>query len=119
MAVELTDEMRRAVHREDCERDGHNLDTRGMIAMDTSTTKGGTFRADIGGPDENTLPYMSCGNCGVVWLVWPQEFENYEAAVAAVRGLMKVPEVLKPKPRRPRAAGHGHGADAARDAGAG
>lgn len=120
MAVQLTDEIRRAVRAEDCALNGHTLDTRGMIMVDTATTKGGTLRTDIGGPDENTLPFLSCTNCGAVWLVWPQEFESYDAAVAAVRGLMKTPDVLKPKKRSVgRGTGHGHEADAGRDHGAG
>lgn len=95
--IQVTDEMRQAVHEDDCVRDGHTLDSQGMIVLNDKSTKVGTLRADIGGPDDASFPHVRCVHCGVVWLVWPEPLADYDTAVMAVKGLMRNPDDLKPR----------------------
>lgn len=99
MATEVTEEMRRAVYAADCEALGHIPDANTAIVAAGPARGGG---GDVGGPDDETLPHMRCRRCGSVWLMWPERFDTYAAAVTAVRGLLKDPAGLQPKKRPPR-----------------
>lgn len=90
--IQVTDEMRKAVYAADCEEKGHQPDFQNAL--------GGSWGhyMTIGGPDEQTMPHVKCARCGVVWLIWPTEFNSYEEAVASVRAKLSAPDVLQPRP---------------------
>ena len=96
MAIELTDEMRDAVHIEDCARDGHVPNVSKMFGNSDTFT----LSVDVLGPDDGTLPYVYCTRCFYVWLVMPEPSRNYQEAIAKLRALLKDVESIKPKRRR-------------------
>ncbi len=74
MAVELTEEIRRAVMLEMCANEGHVLDvSKALGATDNQ------FTAEVRG-DGSHLPHLRCSRCGRVWLVVETGAESYEQA---------------------------------------
>lgn len=83
--MEITDEMRRAVHEDDCARSGHQIETGGLFqpgALDAD-------RMRLGSPDELKLPHITCARCGRFWIVLPANGRNYDDAERAVYGVMR------------------------------
>lgn len=74
--MEITDEVRQAVRREDCTERGHLINPNTALAP---TGHGGTLV--VGPPGQQ--PHLSCRNCGAVWLVSPDAHADYQAATRA------------------------------------
>jgi len=92
VSVNITDEMRAAVHDEDCSNLGHDmsLDTAFLI-MDTVP------RAQFGSRDPDKMPHLSCLRCGRVWLVIEDAGASYADAEAKLTGRLKDPKKLRIK----------------------
>lgn len=99
MAIEITEEMRRAVYAADCARLGHMFNLRNAVGV-VADTADGTPAADVRGPDADTLAHLYCDRCPKVWLLVEEPGEDYADAVASMRGRLKDPEWLKPRPRK-------------------
>ena len=83
--VELTDEMRQAVHDEDCFRLGHTMETRNAVMWNNSNFNDG----QLYGPN-GRIPHLNCSRCGRVWLVVGDEpGSDYEDALARFRNRVK------------------------------
>lgn len=76
--MELTDEIRQAVHTEDCDRLGHQFDFTNTMAPDI--TKAGRIKHRLGSTDDLKLPYIECTRCERVWIVTPEDKFGYEDA---------------------------------------
>lgn len=97
MAIEVTEEMRRAVYEADCQRLGHLFNLRN--AMGIVDEINGTPAADVRGPNPETLPHLSCNRCPKVWLVIEQPGEDYADAVVQLKDRFKNPDDVAPLPR--------------------
>lgn len=93
MAIEVTQEIRQAVHEADCEEFGHQLDLSTIAETQSDSSTG----QDVIGPDNLTLPHVSCHRCHWVWLVMPQPFKTYEEAELSLKDKLKDPEAIKPR----------------------
>lgn len=76
MAIEVTDEMRRAVYADDCKRLGHEIDARNALRFGTTSGYG----PELAGPDTATLPHLVCARCGKTWLVAEEPGDDYADA---------------------------------------
>ncbi|MBW0088220.1 hypothetical protein I4I77_01180 [Pseudonocardia sp. KRD-188] len=83
----ITDEMRRAVHEEDCEQLGHMLATESVISIEGRT-------AQVAGPGD-LQPHLNCRRCGKVWLVIEDAGDGYDDAVQRVSKRFKDPADLR------------------------
>jgi hypothetical protein len=81
--VELTDDIRQAVHDEDCARLGHHIDTNTAVLWG-----GGSERVE--GP-AGQMPHFSCRRCGRVWIVVADPGRGYDDAEAKFRARLKDP----------------------------
>lgn len=97
MAIELTDEMRQAVHEEECANIGHNPDISTMFTFADPHT-GRSTEALVAGPDDETFPHVSCKRCGFVWLVIPDPSKNYNEAVQDLNKMIADPATKEIKP---------------------
>jgi hypothetical protein len=84
--VKITDEMRQAVHAEDCAAAGHLLD---FGAMMTYEQVAGRSVLHVGSPDELQLPHIRCTRCTRVWIVFPAEGWGYEDAERVAYGVLR------------------------------
>lgn len=84
-AVEITDEIRQAVHREDCERLGHQLNISNAFKARAAMNTGGL---ELAAMDETELPHVLCDRCGAAWIVLPAPGADYAAAEEAVIELL-------------------------------
>lgn len=113
MDFELTDEIRQAVYDDDCARRGHAINVTSAVSGNLNDTTGENV-ADVMGPDDDTLPHLTCWRCNRVWLVIPTSGVNYKDTMMKVREQIgDVPgadRVLAPRPRRKKAVlpDHGH-----------
>ena len=82
--MEITEEMRRVVHLEDCEELGHQLDYSAA-----RTKRPGGPGVDVEATDSLHLPHITCTRCGLVWIVLPQPGWGYDDAERAVYGLLR------------------------------
>lgn len=96
-AITVTDEMRRAVYDADCAALGHLLDVSNAIGSTTGVTGPGNLT--VIGPDDNTIANITCRRCHKVWLVIEDPANNYDDAVAALKGRVKDPSTVKPHGR--------------------
>lgn len=110
--MKITDEMRRAVHLEDCAKLGHEIRTDQAIQMFQVAPL--TFHQGVVNPTDQ-LPHLYCARCGTAWLVVPDEGADYEDAERALYGKLRADDVLarkitrwrgergkdKPRPGRP------------------
>lgn len=94
--MELTDEIRRAVWAEECERlGGHDIDVGAAFVWSAAyspeaTTSQATAQAVQSlADDEDKLPHLKCRRCGRAWLVMPIEAVDYDDAERAVYGLLQ------------------------------
>lgn len=101
MAIELTDEIRQAVHDEECAKLGHAFDTSTVLTMDLS---GGGTKVVLS--DRDKAPHLSCPRCGRVWLLVEQNIIGYDAAENDLLGRLPADDALaaKLKARRERRA---------------
>ncbi len=83
MAIEVTDEMRKAVLAEMCEQRGHSLSASTAMSHDDQN------RLDIKSTDAGKLPHLSCTQCGKVWIVMSEPGEGYDDAEKKLRTKMK------------------------------
>lgn len=93
MAIEITQEMRQAIHEADCEELGHQLDLSSLAETQSQHSTG----QDVIGPDNATLPHIRCHRCDWVWLLMPEPFKSYEEAEQSLKGKLKDPEAIKPR----------------------
>ena len=93
MAIEVTQETRQAVHEADCEELGHALDLSSVAENQGQGSKG----QEVIGPDNDTLPHISCHRCRWVWLIMPQPFKTYAEAEQSLKSNLKDPETIKPR----------------------
>lgn len=93
--MEITQEMRQAVYEADCQNKGHVPDINFAFGF---ASDGG--QADVMGPDDDHLPYLSCRRCGWVWLVMPEGFATYEEAVASLNNKLTDVKVKDIKPKK-------------------
>lgn len=107
MAIEVTDELRRAVYAADCERLGHWYDMGAIVGHTDDVlpeNPTGLPTAVLRAPDPTQMPHLLCRRCGKVWLVIDEPGDGYDDAVEKVTRRMGGPtlpaEALKP--RRPR-----------------
>lgn len=94
MTLELTDEIRRAVHVEDCAARGHDIELSTMIRPRD------TARFSVEGSNGH-LPHIFCRTCGLTWMVIEIPGDGYDDALARlqarllpndpIRGLSPVP----------------------------
>lgn len=93
--MELTDEVRRAVRAEECERlGGHDIDTGAAFAwsaaysMQSVASQPAQAVQNLADTDEQ-LPHLVCRRCGRTWLVVPLEGADYDDAERALYGLLR------------------------------
>ena len=94
MAVILTDEMRAAVHDEDCARLGHDIAVDNALVVADQTT----MRPDVGSHDPTKMPYLYCRRCGRVWLVLEDVGIGYADAVSRLAARLIDPTKTRVKP---------------------
>lgn len=83
--MEITDEIRRVVRAEECQRlGGHDIDA-GPAFTWTGIERPVQNLAD----DQETLPHLLCRRCGRTWLVVPLEGADYDDAERALYGLLQ------------------------------
>lgn len=92
MAIELTDETRKAVHDEDCARLGHQLNIANAMLWEDNS--GGRVRGPAG-----KLAHIKCDRCGQVWLVIEVPGLSYEDIVTKMRARLVDPNSLVPSLR--------------------
>lgn len=90
MAIEITDEMRRAVLDEMCALEGHVLNINTAIGRGPQGQEPMSIRAR----NEDELPHIACSRCGKTWLVVEEPGEGYEAAEAALQSSLKATDDL-------------------------
>lgn len=91
MAVTITDEMRRAVHEEDCRQLGHILSTDRALRLDGRA-------GHVAGPD-GQQPHITCVRCQKVWLVIEEPADDYDTATQQLDARL-LPEHRRPRPAR-------------------
>jgi hypothetical protein len=84
MAIELTDEIRKAVWDEFCQENGHQLNFSYMVGRMNGQS------VQIEQTDEGLLPHIFCERCGRVWIVIDESYPDYETAEDAMFTRMKV-----------------------------
>lgn len=75
--TELNDQIRAAVHREDCERLGHQINISNLFKMRHDSNAGGV---DLKSEDELKLPHLYCDRCDWTVMVLPVNGYGYEDA---------------------------------------
>jgi hypothetical protein len=107
MAIEVTEEMRRAVYALDCDAKGHLVDFSNAVGLTAvPNANGGSYPAqDVLGPNDETLPHLTCRRCGRVWLIVEDAGDNYPDAVARLQGKVLNPDDFKPRKKRRTARG--------------
>ncbi|MFC5996962.1 hypothetical protein ACFQE5_22380 [Pseudonocardia hispaniensis] len=96
MAIELTDEIRQAVHDEDCATQGHDLDVSGAMTGHGGPPTNG--RWEVRGPD-GQIAHLACRRCGRVWLLIEDAGRGYTDAVTRLKARVKDPAWVQPLPR--------------------
>ena len=91
MAITVTDEMRQAVHEEDCGRLGHDL-----ALDDAFQFIPGSLSPRLGARDAKTIPHMRCRRCGHVFLILEDGGSDYAEAEAKFKARLKDPSKLRP-----------------------
>jgi len=94
--IVLTDEIRQAVHDEDCELGGHMLSLTNATAWEPSQAPGAKINAGaarVQGP-AGQLPHVRCARCNKVWILVPDAQVGYDAAQEAFRGHLKPDDPL-------------------------
>lgn len=75
--VELNDQIRNAVHREDCRKSGHQINISNLLAMRHDSNSGGV---ELRSSDELKLPHLFCDRCDWTAMVLPVDGYGYEDA---------------------------------------
>ncbi len=83
MAIEITDEMRKAVLAEMCTTNGHQMSMAEAIRPESGN------RYVVRSSDPNKLPHLSCSRCGLTWLVLDDPSADYEEAEERLRSKLK------------------------------
>ena len=91
MAIEVTDEMRKAVYEADCKVHGHVFDFGRVVS---SGADNGDHMIDVQSPDPDEMPNLSCYRCRKVWLVIEVPADNYDAAVENLKNKVKDPSTV-------------------------
>lgn len=100
MAIEITDEMRRAVLDEMCATKGHVFNVNKALGRGDQ----GQYIIDVRGPSDDELPHITCSRCTKVWVVVEVPGESYEEAETSFLDQLKAntPIAKKTKERRDR-----------------
>lgn len=77
----VTDEMRRAVFREQCSLEGHQLSLANVLS---NTDPDGKQRTNIKGP-AGQEPHLFCSRCSLTWIVVDSPGYSYNAALRKFR----------------------------------
>lgn len=86
-SVEITDDIRRRVYREDCARLGHQVNF--SSALTTENRDDGRPAQVVASDDPLKLPHITCTRCGHVWIVTPAGGWSYEDAERLLYGLLR------------------------------
>jgi hypothetical protein len=89
--IEITDETRRAVWDEDCQRLGHNFRFEQLLQTENRHP---VLRGPVG-----QLPHLLCDRCSRVWLLVEDSGVDYADAIAKFKAKLKNPDDAKSKPR--------------------
>jgi hypothetical protein len=101
MAIEITEELRQAVHEDDCEHLGHIFNLNMIFgALPGETGPISTGAAVITGPNDTTFPHLKCSRCGHVWLVIPESGKTYDDAAQNLKSKLTDPESIQPAKRK-------------------
>lgn len=100
MAITITDEMRQAVHAEDCERNGHLVDLTNMFERGQGTGRGNIRSSD------GSLPHIVCTHCGATFIVDEVPAPDYAAAEKQFNDRLLPAHRQPPRKRAPRTADH-------------
>lgn len=100
MAIEITDEMRRAVLEQVCADQGHTIDPGPAVSSDNHA------RYSVKNADPGKLPHLRCIRCDRTWIVIDEAGTSYEDAEEKLRGRVKDPAFIderreKRKPTKP------------------
>lgn len=82
--MDITDEMRRMVRRQDCELYGHKFDLINLIGgtdVPNPNDVRGFPMPMLRARDVTKLPHITCETCGAVWLVIDDPGDDYDDAV--------------------------------------
>lgn len=90
MAITLTDDMRAAVHAEDCERLGHDFAFDAAFQSDPHTS-----RPSLDSRDAGKMPHLSCRRCGSVWLIIEDAGSSYADAESRLARRLKDPRAVR------------------------
>jgi hypothetical protein len=107
--MELDDNIRLAVYREMCEQLGHDFNLGKLMYFHRESTMGGTSEVEtktvVGSREEFKFPHVPCKRCGLTYIVFPFEGQNYDDAESKLYEFLKVDsslakEVTRNKARR-------------------
>lgn len=84
---EITDDIRRRVYRDDCERLGHQINF--SSAQTTENRDDGRPAQTVGSSDPLKLPHITCTRCGRAWIVVPDGGLDYIDAERLLYGMLR------------------------------
>lgn len=99
-APEITPEIRDAVHRLECQEQGHDVTFGNMVRAGTGPEPN---RMRVIGP-AGQLPHVLCMRCGAVWMLIDEdgtESYGYDAAHQKLKDKLKDVKDADPKPPKP------------------
>lgn len=91
MAIEVTDEMRQAVHEEDCARLGHDF----ALEDAFQSVPGGSPYPQLGARDSEAIPHLRCRRCARVFLIIEDGGNDYDDAAEKLKARLKNPKRLR------------------------
>lgn len=97
MAIEITDEMRKAVYAADCLAQGHVFNFGSVVS---SGANNGNTTIDVQAPDPDEMPHLTCYRCGKVWLVMEEPGDGYDDAISLLKSRAKDPTQFKTREER-------------------
>jgi hypothetical protein len=97
--VDITDEVRLKVHREDCEKIGHSFDIDVLLTPEKPTSRPDgppipSKKELIASRDDTKFPHIPCTRCGLTYIVFPFAGSDYEDAERQVYEFLKVDSSL-------------------------
>jgi hypothetical protein len=90
--IKVTEEMRRAVFADMCERQGHAFTLDSLIQ---TTYTDGFAGNHIKAKTDGQLPHVRCSRCDKTWLVVDDPGEGYDNAVKKFRDRLKTGDPQK------------------------
>lgn len=97
--MEITDEVRLAVRREDCEATGHIFNLNNLVASEQPIPRPDALPVSsteilIASRDDTRFPHIPCTRCGLTYIVFPFAGSDYEDAERQVYEFLKVDSSL-------------------------